>query len=60
MQKHARCAVGYCDNDKRYADLQQKRSHVDTLMFHKWPKDPQLAEVWCKHRQSKEWTGNAS
>ena len=48
MPKHARCAVGYCDNDKRYTDLQQKRSHVDTLVFHKWPKDPQLAEVWRK------------
>ncbi len=48
MPTHARCAVGYCDNDKRYSDLQLKRSHVEELKFHKWPKDPMLAEVWRK------------
>ena len=42
----SRCAVGYCDNDKRYPDLQQKRSHVDIFQFHKWPKDPGLSEIW--------------
>ncbi|XP_046864653.1 LOW QUALITY PROTEIN: uncharacterized protein LOC124459176 [Xenia sp. Carnegie-2017] len=30
MVKNARCAVGYCDNDKRYPDYQVKRSHVET------------------------------
>lgn len=48
MPTHARCAVGYCDNDKRYPDLQTKRSHVDDLKFHKWPKEPKLAEIWRK------------
>ena len=48
MPKHARCAVGYCDNDKRYPDIQVKRTHVDNLQFHKWPKDPKLAEIWRK------------
>ena len=46
MVKNARCAVGYCDNDKRYPELQVKRSHVKTLVFHEWPKDPVLAETW--------------
>ena len=45
MVKNARCAVGCCDNDKRYSELQVKRSHVETLVFHKWPKDPVLAET---------------
>ena len=48
MPKHARCAVGFCDNDKRYPDFIIKKSHVEELKFHKWPKDPQLAEVWRK------------
>ncbi|XP_046851060.1 uncharacterized protein LOC124444479 [Xenia sp. Carnegie-2017] len=48
MVKNARCAVGYCDNDKRYPDYQVKRSHVEKLVFHKWPKDQVLAEIWRK------------
>ena len=48
MVKNARCAVGYCDNDKRYPELQVKRSHVEKLIFHRWPKDPALAEIWRK------------
>ena len=48
MVKNARCAVGYCDNDKLYPELQVKRSHVETLVFHKWPEDPVLAETWRK------------
>ena len=48
MPSHARCAIGYCDNDKRYPDLQVKRSHVQTLCFHKWPKDENHAELWRK------------
>ena len=48
MVKNARCAVGYCDNDKRYPELQEKRSHVEKLIFHKWPKDLTLAEIWRK------------
>ena len=48
MPSHARCAIGYCDNDKRYPDLQVKRSHVQTLCFHKWPKDENHAELWQK------------
>ena len=48
MPKHARCAVGFYDNDKRYPDLAYVRSHVNTLTFHKWPVDPKLAEIWRK------------
>ena len=48
MPKHARCAVGFCDNDKRYPDLAYVRSHVNNLTFHKWPVDPKLAEIWRK------------
>ncbi|XP_028416844.1 uncharacterized protein LOC114541054 [Dendronephthya gigantea] len=48
MPSHARCAVGYCDNDKRYPDLYVKRSHVENLCFHKWPKDETTAELWRK------------
>ena len=48
MPKHARCAVGFCDNDKRYPDLVYVRSHVKNLTFHKWPVDPKLAKIWRK------------
>ena len=48
MPKHARCAVGFCDNDKRYPDLAFVRSHVENLVYHKWPTDPKLAEIWRK------------
>ena len=34
---HAGCAVGFCDNDKRYPDLVYVGSHVKNLTFHKWP-----------------------
>ena len=43
--KNARCAVGYCDNDELYPELQVKCFHVETPVFHKWPKDPVLAET---------------
>ena len=48
MPSNARCAVGFCDNDKRYPDLQVKRSHVETLCFHKWPKEENSAKLWRK------------
>ena len=48
MPKHARCAVGFCDNDKRYPDLTFVRSHVKDFKYHKWPVDPKLAEIWRK------------
>ena len=48
MPSHTCCAIGYCDNDKRYPDLQVKRSHVQILCFHKWPKDENHAELWRK------------
>ena len=50
MPKHARCAVGFCDNDKRYPDLAYVRSHENNLMFRKWPVDPKLVKI----RQSKK------
>ncbi|CAH3185092.1 unnamed protein product, partial [Porites lobata] len=37
-----------CDNDKRYPDLAFVRSHVENLVYHKWPTDPKLAEIWRK------------
>ena len=48
MPKNARCAVGFCDNDKRYPDLAYVRSHVENFTYHKWPVDPKLAEIWRK------------
>ena len=48
MPKHAHCAVGFCDNDKRYPELAYIRSHVENLIYHKWPIDPKLAEIWRK------------
>ena len=48
MRNHARCAVGFCNNDKRYPDLVYVRSHVKNLTFHNWPADPKLAEIWRK------------
>ena len=48
MPKHARCAVGFCDNDKRYPELAYFRSHVENVTYHKWPVDPKLAEIWRK------------
>ena len=34
MPKHARCAVGFCDDNKRYPDLAYVTSHVNNLTFH--------------------------
>ena len=48
MPKHARCCVGFCYNDKRFPNLLVVRSHVKELKFHRWPKDPNLAELWRK------------
>ena len=48
MPKHARCCVGFCDNDKRFPNLLVVRSHLKELKFHRWPKDPNLAELWRK------------
>ena len=48
MPKHALCAVGFCDNDKRHPDLAYVRSHVENFTYHKWPVDPKLAEIWRK------------
>lgn len=45
MPKHARCAVGFCDNDKRYPDLAYVRSHENNLMFRKWPVDAKLVKI---------------
>ena len=45
MPKHARCAVGFCDNGKRYPDLAYVRSHENNLMFRKWPVDPKLVKI---------------
>ena len=46
MPKNARCAVGYCNNDKRYPEYFVQRSHVEKLLFHKWPKNEHLAGIW--------------
>ena len=48
MPKHARCCVGFCDNDKRFPNLLVVRSHVKELKVHRWPKDSNLAELWRK------------
>ena len=44
----ARCAVGFCDNVKRYPDLAHVRSHVVNFTYHKWSAGPKLAEIWRK------------
>ena len=46
MPSNARCAVGCCDNDNRYPDYPVTRSNVQKLIFHKWPKDQKLADIW--------------
>ena len=48
MPNHARCCVGFCDNDKRFPDLLVVKSHVRDLKFHRWPKDPKLADLWTR------------
>ena len=48
MPKHARCCVGFCDSNKRFPHLLVVRFHVKELKFHRWPKDPNLAELWRK------------
>ena len=48
MPKHARCCVGYSDNDKRFPNLLVVRSHVKEMKFHRWPNDSNLAELWRK------------
>ena len=48
MPSDARCAVGCCDNDNRYPNNLVTRSHVQKLIFYKWPKDEKLADIWKK------------
>ena len=48
MPKNARCAVGYCNNDKRYPEYFVQRSHIEKLLFRKWPKNEHLAGIWLK------------
>ena len=55
MPNHARCAVGFCDNDKRYPDLVYGISHVKNLTFYEWVVDPKLAEIWRRCFQSFTW-----
>ena len=55
MPNHARCAVGFCDNDRRYPDLVYGISHVKNLTFYEWPVDPKLAEIWRRCFQSFTW-----
>ena len=50
----ARCAVGFCDNVKRYPDLAHVRSHVVNFTYHKWSSGPKLAEIWLK-QVAKTW-----
>ena len=49
MPNNDQCAVGYCDNDKRYPDYILKTSHVEELTFHKWPTD----KNWPKFGESR-------
>ena len=53
MPNNARCAVGCCDNDKRYPDYLVTRSHAQKLIFHKWPKDENLADICKKNKRRK-------
>ena len=48
IPNHALCAVGFCDNVKRYPDLAHVRSHVVNFTHQKWSADPKLAEIWLK------------
>jgi len=56
MPSHARCAVGFCDNDKRYPELVYVRSHVQKLTYHKLPDDPKLSDKW--HKQAAKTQGD--
>jgi hypothetical protein len=40
-----RCAIGGCNNDRRYPKKYVIRSHVDNLQFHGLPKDKKLKEI---------------
>ena len=48
MGKNDRCCVGSCNNDKRYPNSLQKRSHVDVLHWHRFTSDPVKHEQWIK------------
>lgn len=41
-----RCCVGGCNNDSRYPERQIKRSHVQELKFHYFPKDAAKRKLW--------------
>ena len=47
-----RCCVGGCDNDSRYPEKMVKRNHVETLKFHRFPKEESEREMW-QHNISK-------
>lgn len=46
MVRHDRCCVGPCDNDTRYKDQYDVKSHVTTLKFHRFPKNEEKMNVW--------------
>ena len=48
MGKNDRCCVGSCNNDKRYPNSLQKRSHVDVLRWCRFTSDPVKCEQWTK------------
>ena len=39
MEKHSRCVIGICDNNKRYPELRKKHSNVDGDIMHKLLKE---------------------
>ena len=46
MEKNNRCCVGPCDNDKRYPDKIKKRSHVEAMKWHRFPKSEARRQEW--------------
>ena len=46
MGGHDRCCVARCDSDKRKPDKIVKRSHVQHLIFHAFPKDERRKQCW--------------
>ena len=47
MPLHSRCAVGVCDNDKRFPNKMIKHSNVQSdIKMHKFPVNNERKRVW--------------
>ena len=53
MVRKDRCCVGICNNDRRYQDKREIKSHVQVLKWHWFPKD-KAKPKWWQTRVNKE------